>query len=80
MTTPDNSRTPTQPAARLADPIDQARTLIAMLSRSEQLKQLSSSDPAEDCADDRTLVLAAVGIAIAHHIARLADAIEGQNA
>lgn len=82
MTTPDNSQTqtqqPTAGAAPTLDPIDQARQLINMLSLSRVIKQEPMDDESEDYADERTLVLASVGIAIAHHIARIADAIEAQ--
>lgn len=67
------------------DPIDQAVALIADLSAGERLNSygrdqvLTGELLATADADDRTLVLASVGIAIAYHIARLADAAEKQN-
>lgn len=80
MTTQVDSSTQTQP-----DPIDQALILIADFSRGERInaygcgKELGGEFLATSDADDRTLVLASVGIAIAHHIARLADAAEKHN-
>ena len=67
------------------DPIDQAVALIADLSAGERLNSygrdqvLTGELLAAADADDRTLVLAAVGIAIAHHLSRLADAAEKHN-
>lgn len=63
----------------VADPIDQARVLVRMLSNNVHIKRELTRDRAMDFADDRTLLLAAVGIAIAHHLARVADALEQRN-
>lgn len=65
----------------LLDPIDQALALAAMLSRGERVGQTDNDDErfiddTEMFADDRTLVLAAGQIAIAHHLRRVADALE----
>lgn len=68
-----------EPEPTVADPIDQARTLLSMLSNSQQIKQGDPTDDPEDLADDRTLVLASVGLAIAHHLRRAADALESIN-
>lgn len=65
-----------EPEPEPADPIDQALELISRLSNSQQIKPGDASDDPEDLADDRTLVLAGVGIAIAHHLRRTADALE----
>lgn len=78
MSTQVESNTQTQPAqAAVADPIDQARQLASMLSNGKVVHQhkLEGASIATDC----TLVLAAVGIAIAHHISRVADALEQRN-
>jgi hypothetical protein len=76
MTTPDNTSTQTQPTASpTPDPIDQARQLINMFSNGGIICQTTESSK----ADDATLVLAAVGIAIAAHVSRLADAVEAHN-
>jgi hypothetical protein len=75
----------------LPDPIDQALDLIGRLSRTETIKQTcivyvpedGDVDPnagwVQDAADDRTLVLAAGQIAIAHHLRRVADGLERLN-
>lgn len=63
------------PAPAIPDPIDQARQLVAMLSNDERIKSVRGDDEC-DFADDRTLVLASVGLAIAYHISRVADALE----
>jgi hypothetical protein len=65
-----------KPAPAIPDPIDQARQLVSMLSQSEDIKQIRHGDVYTDCADERTLVLASVGLAIAHHVSRVADALE----
>lgn len=75
-----------QPAPEPADPIDQALTLVGQLSRGERINQYcKTSRPGAGIdqeteemwnADDRTLVLASVGLAIAHHLRRTADALE----
>jgi hypothetical protein len=73
MTTQVDSSTQTQPA----DPIEQARQLVALLSQGDRLHKYNGDvDDEVGFADDRTLVLAAVGLAIAHHISRVADALE----
>lgn len=66
------------PAPVVPDPIDQARQLVNMLSNSKLIKQvrMDTSEEAEDFADERTLVLSAVGLAVAHHVSRVADALE----
>lgn len=75
-----DSSTQAQPdQATIADPIEQARQLVHMLSGSLEIKRRRLGDDVEDNADERTLVVAAVGIAIAHHIARIADALEQRN-
>jgi hypothetical protein len=61
----------------LPDPIDQARQLVALMSDDRPIKRNRGDDEC-DFADDRTLVLAAVGLAIAHHISRVADALESK--
>jgi hypothetical protein len=66
-----------EPAPAIPDPIDQARRLVAMMTNNKTIKYVRSADMAiEDNADERTLVLAAVGLAIAHHVSRVADALE----
>lgn len=59
-----------------ADPIDQALALMGKLSRNEPIKQVRADDYYADTADDRTLALATVGLAVAHHLRRTADALE----
>jgi hypothetical protein len=62
-----------------ADPIDQARQLVAMMTNNKTIKHVRSADMAiEDNADERTLVLASVGLAIAYHVSRVADALESK--
>ena len=68
---PEPDPTPATP-----DPIDQARQLVNMLTNNMPVKHIMSSDDASDQADCRTLVLAGVGLAIAYHISRVADALE----
>jgi hypothetical protein len=68
---------PPAPAPVIPDPIDQARRLVAMMTDDEPIKRVRSDDDC-DFADDRTLVLASVGIAIAYHISRVADALESK--
>ena len=82
MSTQVESSTQTQPdQAPTANPIDHARELVRLLTCSRPIKQvrIDTNDETEDFADERTLVLAAVGIAIAHHLARVADALEQRN-
>ena len=64
------------PAPAVPDPIDQARELVRLLSSDELVKRTPTGDHYTDTADSRTLVLAAVGLAIAHHVSRVADALE----
>lgn len=64
------------PAPAIPDPIDQARQLVNMLSNNMPIKHIMASDDESDQADSRTLVLSAVGLAIAHHVSRVADALE----
>jgi hypothetical protein len=64
-----------EPAPAIPDPIDQARQLVAMMTDDEPIKRVRSDDDC-DFADDRTLVLASVGLAIAYHVSRVADALE----
>lgn len=78
MSTQVESSTQTQPdPAATADPIAQARQLVNMLSSGLGIHQYQYAVNGD--ADDRTLVLAAVGIAIAHHLSRVADALEQRN-
>lgn len=85
MNTQVESSTQTQPAeaeqGAAADPIEVARQLVRLLSESKTIKavRMDPNDETEDFADERTLVLAGVGIAIAHHLRRVADAIEQRN-
>lgn len=65
-----------EPAPAIPDPIDQARQLVNMLSNDERIKRAITADYETDTADARTLVLASVGLAIAYHISRVADALE----
>jgi len=65
---------PAPPA--IPDPIDQARQLVHMLSNNMPVKHIMGSDDPSDQEDSRTLVLSAVGLAIAHHVSRVADALE----
>jgi hypothetical protein len=67
-----------EPAPAIPDPIDQARQLVNMLSNDERIKRAITDDFATDTADSRTLVLASVGLAIAYHISRVADALESK--
>lgn len=62
--------------ALILDSVNQAVQLAGRLSRDKPIKQQRTEDFSEDCADDRTLVLAAAQIAIAHHLRRCADGIE----
>jgi hypothetical protein len=64
--------------AVVPDPIDQARQLVNMLSNNETIKRTISPDSDLNAADDRTLVLASVGLAIAYHVSRVADALESK--
>ena len=57
------------------DPIDQARQLVSMMSDDKPIKRHRGDDEI-DFEDDRVLVLASVGLAIAHHVSRVADALE----
>lgn len=78
MSTQVDSSTQTQPdQAPVADPIEQARQLVSMLSSGQGIHTYQYAINGD--ADDRTLVLAAVGIAIAHHLSRVADALEQRN-
>lgn len=71
---------PEPPAPGIPDPIDQARQLVNMLSNGDDVHHYRGKvDENIADADDRTLVLAAVGIAIAHHLSRVADALEQRN-
>jgi hypothetical protein len=63
----------TTPAPAVPDPIDQARQLVTMLSSGANIAQHRYEDVTND---DRTLVLASVGLAIASHVSRVADALE----
>lgn len=67
---------PEPPAPAIPDPIDQASALVGMLSRGEIIKQKQAANMERNQADERTLVMAAVGLAIAHHISRVADVLE----
>ena len=69
-----------EPAPAVPDPIEQARELVRLLSASRPIKQvrIDNNDEAEDFEDERTLVLSAVGLAIAYHVSRLADALESK--
>lgn len=72
---------PMEPSATAQpDPIDQALALIDRLSRGERLMQKPSASVERNHTADLALTLAAVGIAIAHHISRLADAVEAYHA
>ena len=64
------------PVPPIPDPIDQARELVRLLSSDELVKRTPTGDHYTDTADSRTLVLAGVGMAIAYHISRVADALE----
>lgn len=64
------------PAPVIPDPIDQARELVSMLSNNVPVKHIMGSDDPSDQEDSRTLVLSAVGLAIAYHVSRVADALE----
>ncbi len=64
------------PAPAIPDPIDQARQLVNMLSNNMPVKHIMASDDESDQADSRTLVLSAVGLAIAYHVSRVADVLE----
>ena len=78
MSTHVESSTQTQPdQPAVADPIEQARQVVSMLSHGQVVHKhkLEGVSIATDC----TLVLAAVGIAIAHHLSRVADALEQRN-
>jgi hypothetical protein len=70
------SANPPAPAPVIPDPIDQARQLVNMLSNNMPVKHIMASDDESDQADSRTLVLSAVGLAIAYHVSRVADALE----
>ena len=59
-----------------ADPIEQARVLVNMFSHGVPIKRELTGNHVIDSADSATLVIAAVGLAIAYHVSRLADAIE----
>ena len=63
-------------AAEIADPIEQARVLINMFSNGAPIKRELTGNYVIDSADSATLVLAAVGLAIAHHVSRVADSLE----
>lgn len=60
------------------DPIDQAIAVIAKLSRGERIMHQPTASIERNHTADCTLVLSAVGIAIAHHLSRLADAMEAR--
>ena len=73
MLTQVESNTQTQPnQAAGADPIEQARELLRRYSNGEALTNRGQER-------DTTALLAAAQIAIAHHLARVADAIEQRN-
>lgn len=59
-----------------ADPIEQARVLVNMFSHGVPIKRELTGNHVIDSADSATLVMAAVGLAIAHHVSRVADALE----
>jgi len=63
--------------AVVPDPIDQARQLVALMSEDKPIKRNRGDDDV-DFEDDRTLVLASVGLAIAYHVSRVADALESK--
>ena len=63
------------PVPVIPDPIDQARQLVSMMSDDKPIKRHRGDDEI-DFEDDRVLVLASVGLAIAHHVSRVADALE----
>jgi hypothetical protein len=67
-----------EPAPAIPDPIDQARQLVNMLSNNMPVKHIMGSDDPSDQDDSRTLVLASVGLAIAYHVSRVADALESK--
>ena len=64
--------------AEIADPIEQARVLINMFSHGVPIKRELTGNYVIDSADSATLVLASVGIAIAYHVSRVADALESK--
>lgn len=64
-----------EPAPVIPDPIDQARQLVNMLSNGQGI---SHTEEYRSESDDRTLVLASVGIAIAYHVSRVADVLESK--
>lgn len=61
---------------QIADPISQARELVNRFSHGLPVKAAPTGDDMIDSADAATLVLAAVGLAIAYHVSRVADALE----
>ena len=63
-------------ARPVADPISQAREMVNRFSNGLSVKNLPTGDDMIDSADNATLVLAAVGLAIAYHVSRIADALE----
>lgn len=67
-----------EPVPAIPDPIDQARQLVNMLSNDERIKNAITADYETDTNDARTLVLASVGLAIAYHVSRVADALESK--
>lgn len=75
MSTHVSTDLPTE-VAETADPIEQARVLVNMFSHGAPIKRELTGNYVIDSADNATLVLAAVGLAIAHHVCRVADALE----
>jgi hypothetical protein len=63
-------------ARPVADPISQARELVNRFSNGMPIKNWPTGDDMIDSADAATLVLASVGLAIAYHVSRVADALE----
>lgn len=76
MNTQISTDLPTE--AEIADPIEQARVLINMFSHGVPIKRELTGNYVIDSADSATLVMAAVGLAIAHHVSRVADALESK--
>lgn len=75
MSTYVSTDLPTE-VSETADPIEQARVLINMFSHGVPIKRELTGNHVIDSADSATLVSAAVGLAIAYHISRVADALE----
>ena len=76
MNTQISTDQPTE--AEIADPIEQARVLINMFSHGVPIKRELTGNYVIDSADSATLVMGAVGLAIAHHVSRVADALESK--